>query len=226
MSERTALVTGVSSGIGAGVAARLLDEGWAVLGTSRREPEVVPQGLTWTELDLADADATSAFAESSPPVQAVIHAAGVLRTAPLGSLDFPSAEQMWRLHVEAPAQLLNVMASRLPDGARVVLVGSRTSRGAAGKSQYAASKAALVGMARSWASELAPRRITVNVVAPGPTETPMLIDPGRAGLAPVMPPLGRFVSPSEVAALVSLLVGEHGGSITGQELVICAGASL
>ena len=133
---------------------------------------------------------------------------------------------MWRLHVDAPTRLLDALAGELPDGARVVLIGSRTATGVAGKSQYAATKAALVGLARSWAIELAPRRITVNVVAPGPTATPMLADPGRAATPPRLPALGRFVEPSEVAGLTAFLLGPEGGSVTGQQLVICGGASL
>jgi len=74
--------------------------------------------------------------------------------------------------------------------------------------------------------ELAPRRVTVNVVAPGPTDTPMLTDPGRASTPPQPPALGRFVKPAEVAALTAFLLGPEGGMITGQQLVICGGASL
>jgi NAD(P)-dependent dehydrogenase (short-subunit alcohol dehydrogenase family) len=61
--------------------------------------------------------------------------------------------------------------------------------------------------------ELAPRGITVNVVAPGPTDTPMLLDPGRRATPLRLPPLGRFIQPSEVAALTAFLLGPDGGSI-------------
>jgi NAD(P)-dependent dehydrogenase (short-subunit alcohol dehydrogenase family) len=155
-----------------------------------------------------------------------VHAAGLQRTAYLSQLDPTHGEQMWRLHVDVPSRLVNALAPSLPLGARIVLLGSRTSTGVAGKSQYAASKAALDGLARSWAIELASRQITVNVVAPGPTETPMLADPARSATPPKLPPLGRFVQPEEVADLVAFLLGPSGCSITGQRLVICAGASL
>ena len=75
---------------------------------------------------------------------------------------------MWRLHVECACMLADVLLPTMDAGGRVVLIGSRTATGSPGRSQYAASKAALVGLARSWAAEVAPRGITVNVVAPGP----------------------------------------------------------
>ena len=111
-------------------------------------------------------------------------------------------------------------------GARIVLIGSRTANGSPTRSQYAATKAALVGMARSWAAELAPRGITVNVLAPGATDTPFLRDPARAQTQAKVPPIGRFVQPEEVAGLAAFLLGPQGGAMTGQHLVMCGGASL
>ena len=66
----------------------------------------------------------------------------------------------------------------------------------------------------------------MNVVAPAATATPMLNDPARAGLAPKLPPLGRYIAPEEVAGLVGFLRGPHAGAITGQQLLICGGSSL
>ena len=84
------------------------------------------------------------------------------------------------------------------------MIGSRAARGVIAKSQYGAAKAALVGLARAWAKELAPRGITVNVVAPAATETAMLTDPARAAIPPAeVPPIGRRIYPEEVAALVA-----------------------
>jgi NAD(P)-dependent dehydrogenase (short-subunit alcohol dehydrogenase family) len=216
---KTALVTGSSSGIGAAIAHALLADGWAVTGLDRAPGDgSVPTRL----VDLTDEAATGDL----PAVDALVHAAGLLRVGVLGALDHAGAALMWQVHVDAAARLADALAPRMPDGGRIVLVGSRTSAGAAGRSQYAATKAALVGLARSWAKELAPRRITVNVVAPGATETPMLHDPARAGSAPILPPIGRFVQPAEIAALVRFLLSPDAGAITGQQIVVCGGASL
>jgi NAD(P)-dependent dehydrogenase (short-subunit alcohol dehydrogenase family) len=160
------------------------------------------------------------------PATALVHAAGVLRVSELGGLDREAGALMWRLHVDSAALLADTLVPRMGAGGRIVLIGSRTAAGSPGRSQYAASKAALVGLARSWAIELAPRGITVNVIAPGATETPMLRDPARAGVAPRLPPSGRFVQPDEIAALAAFLLAEPARSITGQQIVVCGGASL
>jgi NAD(P)-dependent dehydrogenase (short-subunit alcohol dehydrogenase family) len=222
----TALVTGVSSGIGHAIADRLLSLGWRVVGVSRRRPDLPEPGCRWLGADLADPREPEEIAQRAGPLEAVVHAAGLQFSAPLGRLDHDHGELMWRLHVDAPTRLINALVGGLPDGARIVLIGSRTVTGMAGKSQYAATKSALLGLARSWAIELAPRRITVNVVAPGPTATAMLSDPNRAATPPRLPALGRYVEPAEVAGLTAFLLGAEGGSITGQQLVICGGASL
>jgi NAD(P)-dependent dehydrogenase (short-subunit alcohol dehydrogenase family) len=222
----TALVTGVSSGIGLAIAERLLADGWTVAGVSRRRPALAAESFRWLPADLLQPGAPEQVAGQVPTLDAVVCAAGLQHSAPLGRLDHDQGRQMWQLHVEVPTRLVDALAARLRDGGRVVVIGSRTGTGAAGKSQYAATKAALVGLTRSWAMELAPRRITVNVVAPGPTDTPMLQSATRAATPPQLPPLGRYVQPAEVAALTCLLLGPDGGSITGQHLVICGGASL
>lgn len=221
-----ALITGVSSGIGAAIAQRLLAEGWQVTGLSRRPPEHKHPALTWIGVDLADDQALDAVLADIGPLDAIVHAAGFMRTAPLGALDPADGTAMWHLHVAVASRLVDRLIERLAAGGRIVLIGSRTMQGAAGRSQYAATKAALVGMVRSWALELASRGITVNLVAPGATETPMLRDPGRAGTPPRLPPLGRYVQPEEVAGLTAFLLGPDAGALTGQTLTVCGGASL
>ncbi|MDD0812575.1 SDR family NAD(P)-dependent oxidoreductase [Curvibacter sp. RS43] len=223
---RHAVVTGVSSGIGWAIAQALLAQGWQVTGLSRRPPEAEHPQLHWRSVDLDDSARLAGVAAELGPVDALVHAAGFMRTAPLGALSVDDATAMWRVHVLAAQVLADSLLPQLRDGARIVLVGSRVAQGAAGRSAYAATKSALLGMVRSWAAELAPRGITANVIAPGATDTPFLQQPGRSSSPPRVPPIGRLVQAEEVAGLAAFLLGPLGGAITGQQMVMCGGASL
>ncbi|MCA3339040.1 MAG: SDR family oxidoreductase [Roseomonas sp.] len=224
-TPRHAIVSGASSGIGEAICQRLLREGWHVTGLSRRAPSWQASGYQHLSVDLSQTDTIPAALEGLSP-DAIIHAAGMMRAAPLGSLDPKVSATLWHLHVEAAERMVNTLLPRLSDGGRILLIGSRAATGIAGRSQYSAGKAALVAMARAWAQELLPRRITVNVVSPGTTDTAMLRDPARANNAPKIPPIGRLIEPEEVAALSCFLLGPEAGAITGQQIFICGGSSL
>jgi len=229
-ATRTAVVTGTSSGIGLAIAHDLVGAGWHVLGLSRSRGGL-SDAATWVPCDLADVISAdegvrAVRGTATGGVDAIVHAAGLQYSAGVGHLRSEQGERMWAVHVRGAELVVGGLVGVLGDGGRVVLVGSRTMTGVPGKSQYAGTKAALAAMARAWASELAPRRITVNVVAPGPTRTAMLDDPNRASVPPVVPPLGRLVEPSEVAALTRFLLEPAGAMVTGQTIVMCGGASL
>lgn len=224
--QRHALVTGVSSGIGAATADHLLQQGWQVTGFSRTPVQKDHPAFTSVSVDLLDANLLKQALLAMPKVDALVHAAGMMAAAPLGELDEEQSARLWYLHVQVAQIMANALLPQMAQGDRILLIGSRTSRGAANRSQYVSTKAAMVGMARSWAAELAPKGITVNVIAPGATETPMLQQPGRTSSPPKLPPMGRYIKPEEVAALAGFVLSPAADAITGQELVICGGASL
>ncbi|MBN8757810.1 MULTISPECIES: SDR family NAD(P)-dependent oxidoreductase [Variovorax] len=224
-----AVVTGSSGGIGRAIASQLLEAGWRVSGIDLAAPTLSSHaGFTHTAVDLCNADAIARAAATLQDADALVHAAGVLRVGPLGALDHAGGELMWRLHVDAAARLADALVPAMAarGQGRVVFVGSRVAQGLPGRGQYAATKAALIALARSWAAEVAPQGVTVNVVSPGATQTSMLQDPARAGSAPRMPPIGRLIRPEEIAALVGFLLSPQAAAITGQDLAICGGSSL
>jgi 3-oxoacyl-[acyl-carrier protein] reductase len=226
MALRKAIVSGTASGIGRAIATELLESNWCVTGIDRDPSDISHTNYAHVRDDLTDPETISSAVIQFDGIDGIVHAAGFMLTGSLGTLKPDDSLRMWKIHVLAAETLVNSAITRLNSGARVVLIGSRTSRGAGQKSQYAASKAALIGMSRSWAIELVQRGITVNIVSPAATLTPMLQDSKREGVPPKLPPMGRFVDPHEVAAMVCHLMGPHGGSITGQEIVLCAGSSL
>lgn len=236
---KTAVVTGTSSGIGLAIARKLLADGWQVRGLDRAQPVVRADNFTSQVVDLTDGNALqtaldaalgSVLGSASGDVvpDAVVHAAGLFRVGSLGALNPLEGEAMWRLHVDAATHLANRLLPAMQAKGRgsMVLVGSRVSGGMAGRSQYAASKAALVSLARSWAAESIAKGVTVNVVSPAATDTPMLADPARANTAPQLPPIGRLIQPEEVAALVAFLLSNDAAAITGQDIAICGGFSV
>ncbi len=220
-----AVITGASSGIGAATAARLIADGWRVIALNRT---TAAAGIETIATDLGcRAEVLAAIERLAPqPVDALIHAAGIMHTAPLGAFKSGEGDLMWRVHIEAAEILVDALGPRLPRGGRIVLVGSRAAVGLKGRSQYGATKAALTAMARSWASELIDQGITVNVVAPAATDTPMLTGAGRTATPVKLPPIGRLISPDEVAGLITYLMSRAADAITGQTITICGGSSL
>lgn len=230
---RHAVVTGSSSGIGQCIAQALLDAGWRVTGLDVAPPAIAQDegGGCFTHLpvDLADGAAIARATAALPAAaDALVHAAGVLRVGPLGQLDHAGGELMWRLHVDAATRLADALVPGMAQRGhgRVVFIGSRVAQGMAGRGQYAATKAALIALARSWAAEVAGQGVTVNVVSPAATATGMLADPARAASAPRLPPIGRLIEPAEIAALVGYLLSPPAAAITGQDIAICGGSSL
>jgi NAD(P)-dependent dehydrogenase (short-subunit alcohol dehydrogenase family) len=228
MDRRRAVVTGTASGIGQAVARRLLADGWHVTGLDR-SPQQAAADFVPVMIDLLDrrrlATLARELATGRPTV--LVHSAGIMRADDDPDTRENGGETLWRLHVAAAELLISALTPAMPDRAgRVVVMSSRAAQGRPGRMFYAASKGGVEAMVRCAAGALVRRGITVNAVAPGATDTPQLVDPARAGAPVRLPPIGRLISPDEVAALIAFLIGPHAGAITGQTVTICGGASL
>jgi 3-oxoacyl-[acyl-carrier protein] reductase len=236
MTMRMAVVTGGSAGIGLEICRQLLDDGWAVVSMARRPPPFTHEHLHSVEVDLADRAATAAAAEDLAQRFApdtVIHNAGVILPALLEDVKLEDLDKLVDIHLSTAILLAQACAPAMKTAGfgRIVLLSSRGALGLATRTAYAATKAGMLGMARTWALELAPHGITVNVVAPGPVQTDMfhgVIPAGDSKVAQIAAgiPVRRLGQPADVAHAVRFFVSEHAGFVTGQVLYVCGGTSV
>ena len=172
-AQQTAIVSGGNTGIGAAIARGLLAEGYDVISLSRRKPDWSHPKLSSREVDLLDATATRQAASeiaAKVAITHVVHNAGAIRAKPLEEVVDEDVGALAQLHFGAAIALAQAALPGMKQArfGRIVLLSSRAALGAATRTVYSATKAGIIGMARTWALELAPFGITVNVVAPGP----------------------------------------------------------
>ena len=234
--KKVAAVTGGSAGIGKAICESLLADGYVVVSLARRRGDIAHPKFHNIEVDLADRTATAQAARELTQrfeVTTLIHNAGVIRPALLPEVQLDDLGALVELHLGCAIQLVQAAlpAMRAQRYGRIVLMSSRAALGAQTRTSYSATKAGMLGMARTWALELAVDGITVNVVAPGPIHTDMFYDVIPAGsererqLAAAIP-VGRVGEASDVARAVSFFVHPDSSFITGQVLYVCGGASL
>lgn len=234
--SKVAVVTGGSAGIGKSICEHLLAQDYEVISLARRSCDIDHTRLHSMEVDLCDRAATGqAVAELVRrfDVTTVIHNAGVIRPALLSEVKLDDLDALVDLHLGCAIQLVQATlpAMRATQFGRVVLLSSRAALGLATRTCYSATKAGMLGMARTWALELAPDGITVNVVAPGPIRTDMFYDVVQAGsdkeraLAASIP-VRRLGESADVARAVSFFAHPSNDFVTGQVLYVCGGTSV
>jgi len=233
----TAIVTGGNTGIGAAIAHGLLAEGYDVISLSRRRPDWSHPRLSSREVDLLDAAATrQAAAElvARAAISHIVHNAGAIRAKLLDEVSDEDVSALAQLHFGAAIALAQAALPAMKQArfGRIVLLSSRAALGAATRTVYSATKAGIIGMARTWALELAPFGITVNVVAPGPIgdtemfESVMSPESERAKTLARSIPVGRLGKSADVARAVTFFSSPDADFITGQTLYVCGGASI
>lgn len=231
--SRVVLVTGGSKGIGLACARRFAALGDKVAVTYNSSPP--PEGLFGVRCDITDsAQVDAAFSQIEDtlgPVEILVSNAGITKDTLLlrmSEADFASvvdANLTGTFRVTKRATQAMLRARR----GRIILVSSVVGLlGSAGQANYAASKAGLVGFARSLARELGSRSITVNVVAPGPVSTDMTAVLGQDRLDDLVAavPLGRMGTPDEIAGVVEFLAGDSAAYITGAVIPVDGGLGM
>jgi NAD(P)-dependent dehydrogenase (short-subunit alcohol dehydrogenase family) len=239
---KIAVITGGNSGIGLATAQRLANEGAYVFITGRRQSELdaavklIGKNVTAVQGDvanLADLDRLyAAIKQQKGRIDILFANAGLGDFAPLGSITEAHYDKTFDVNVKGVLFTVQKALPLLVDGASIILNASIVSiKGMPAFSVYSATKAALRSFARSWTVDLKDRKIRVNVVSPGPIETPAIDRLGqivgdtaqlKAGLISGVP-MGRMGTSDEIAKAVSFLASDDASFITGIELFVDGG---
>jgi NAD(P)-dependent dehydrogenase (short-subunit alcohol dehydrogenase family) len=235
LTERVTLVTGATRGIGRAIVEELSAQNHRIVGIARKKgDDRFPGGIFVA--DMRDAESVKrALAEIvlRYEITGLVNNTGVNHLQSLGELDLVSFDEVIAVSLRAAIQCAQAVLPAMLRArfGRIVNITSRASLGRANASSYSAAKAGLVAFTRSWALELADKRITVNAVGPGPTETEMWnknnppdSPAARAFLARI--PMGRIGRPEDIAGAVGYFMSEEASFTTGQHLFVCGGVSI
>lgn len=237
MAERTAIVTGAGGGIGRATALRLAGEGCRVhaldlhadnLAATLDRIAATGGRATGHVHDLRDEVALAALVDGLPTVDVLVNNAGIFGVKPFPDLSAEDFRASFETNLVAIAVLCRLVARRMPKGGRIVNVASRAALGGRNMAHYVASKAAVVGLTRAMALDLAEQEITVNAVAPGAVDTAMVAsrqDIDAASLV-ALQPIRRIGTPDDIAHAIAFLASPHSGYITGQTLLVDGGRSI
>lgn len=227
MKDRV-LVTGGNGGIGVGIVERLKEDGF--------EPVVVDlhgEGINADLSDMADVRRAIEEALADGPIERVVNNVGGTNAATLEDVDEAGLDQLWAVNVKAAVFITQALlpSMKARGMGRIVNISSVAAFGKLEKTAYSSTKAALLGLTRTWALELGQYGITANAIAPGAIRTPMFeaanpLDHPAVQQALAALPIQRMGEPADIANAVSYLVDERTSYVTGQTHVVCGGYTI
>jgi len=241
LDRKVALITGGTSGIGAATAIRFQEEGATVVvtGSNPATLEAARHAMPGIEVMASDAGDVPAIAALVDAVKGkhgridvLFVNAGIGKFAPISMVDQEFFDALFNINVRGAYFVIKHAAAVMPDGGSIILIASVSgAMGGVGQTVYGATKAAVRSFGRTFAGELAPRRIRVNTISPGPIDTPIF---GKAGVPPeqlasvvegliAQVPLGRVGKAEEVAAAAVFLGSDESSFTTGAELFVDGG---
>jgi len=226
------IVTGAASGIGNAVAARLVQLGHRVIGLDIAAPTQATPGVEYVRADLStesglDTVLTALESLGVSEFNSLVHCAGIGQFSRLQDTQRAQWERILRVNLFSTIGLAQVLSPMVVDGGSIVFFGSGTVyKGPKELFAYVASKGGVIAFARALAEELGERNITVNVVSPGITETPMIVpmahtvDANVAGRA-----IKRKAIPEDIVGTVQYLISAHSRFVTGQAISVDGGST-
>jgi NAD(P)-dependent dehydrogenase (short-subunit alcohol dehydrogenase family) len=238
LANKTALITGGNSGIGLATAKQFVEEGAHVFITGRRDAELaaavkaIGRNVTGVQGDASNlGDLDRLFAQikrEKGKLDIVFANAGITTTTPLGKITVEDYDSIFNVNVKGLLFTVQKALPLLHDGASIILNASIVaSKGSPNWSVYSATKAAVRSFARTWTMDLKDRRIRVNAVSPGFTDTPpwRSIEGAEQRMNAISGtvPLGRFGTPDEIAKAVVYLASDDSSYVTGTELFVDGG---
>ena len=222
------LITGGAAGIGAATAERCRADGYEVVTIDRDGDGI--------RADLSDSGQTATALEEAlrgGPITRLVNNVGVVRPGGIEEQTLEDLELAVSLNVRCSIQCVQALlpAMKAARFGRIVNMSSRTALGKERRTVYAATKSALIAMAKVWALELGRHGITANAVAPGPIRTELFDranPPGHPSTRAIVDaiPVGRIGLPEDVANAVAFLLDERSGFVTGQALYVCGGMTV
>ncbi len=232
----TVLITGGSQGIGRGIAERLAGDGYALVTLDRVPPKQLLANEWYLEVDLGSADDTGralSAATGKREITRLVNNVGAVRPAPLEATTFADLEAVVSLNLRCAIQCTQALlpAMKRAGSGRIVNISSRAALGKELRTAYAATKAGIHGMTKTWALELAPHHITVNAIGPGPIGTELFhkanpADSPRTKAIIDGIPVRRLGTPADIAHAVAFFLDERASFVTGQVLYVCGGMTV